>query len=319
MCVYMFGLNHVASIEGHIMTLLSLLGTSLYCIIAFGNPLSDKGILCILPLGIVICSDFITFSISILTNYLHPFLAWQPSAIRFFMMMIHTFITIILYQIMIKILLAFRHLRYFSQAMRVYFISLVVLGIIASNILFRISTEAHLLSNNTLTLDLYVIYIGSIFLLMMGIIIFVLRKWGILIQKLKQSELEKMRSEYYENIEAAAEKLDHFRHDFTKHMDVLQILLDDRNYSQASDYLKSLTVRCEQNIGITKFTNNDILNAILARKQTLCQKHGISFRVMSEPLEAYPLSATELCCVFDNLLTNAWKPVRELMQRLNDL
>lgn len=115
---------------------------------------------------------------------------------------------------------------------------------------------------------------------------------------------EKLLKEKYKEVAAEIENQHKVVHDVKHHLLVLQGLLKEKEIQRMDAYLadveKEFTVS-----EMKKWTENEIVNLILNQKIVSAQKAGISFRIDIEERVAIPVSDSENCAIFGNLLDNA--------------
>lgn len=307
--IYVSILNNVNSIDGKLMTILSYCGTLGYAMLAFKRNISAKIFIGILPIVVVIYSDFLTFAIFIMLNIFVPEQAWEPTFERFFMNFIYICITFFLYLMINKfyhdILKFTRH----STSLTVFIAILIVLGILVINFLITITTKVALLEYDIGYLELYIIFIGIVFLVMISSCIYFFNKWSITLMKNQeinmQNQYQKLKEQHYINVQNALGNLEYFRHDVMKHFQIFEILLTTKNTEEALEYLTDIHSQYSQILEISNYTNDKVLNAILSDKKMMAQKLGIEMRISAEKIEKLPLTSYELCSLFDNILENA--------------
>ena len=93
-------------------------------------------------------------------------------------------------------------------------------------------------------------------------------------------------------------------HDFERHIQVLQDLLDQREYESAKKYIRQLQVNRTLKIFCIN-SNNPVVDVILNQKYQMAQESGIAMRVQVNDLSAVPIPTDKLVVLLSNLLDNA--------------
>ncbi|MDO5548429.1 MAG: GHKL domain-containing protein [Eubacteriales bacterium] len=306
--LYISLLNNISMISGTAMTFLSLCGSLFYSILCFHSSTSKKIFTGILPTIVIITSDFLTLAVSLALNLFDPSRAWEPTFERFLMSLIYIVIASALYLMLFKIYDRMNRLSNYPVKMIAYVTVLFCLGIFAINTLISLASAFFDISSAGIHINIYIVFIGLVFLLMFISAIFLVMNWAKLLQQKHSMELQSqyqyMKDEYYENVHQELEKLDFYRHDFLKHTNVLEILLKSGKNTKALEYLGELH-SSYQSLNVSNYTNNDILNAIISNKKAIAENNGIAVRITAEKVEEFPCSSQNICSLFDNLFDNA--------------
>lgn len=164
-------------------------------------------------------------------------------------------------------------------------------------------------NSGSMDIYFYIIFIGCVFLALFVSVILFLIKWTKSSNQKQELRLQmqymELKDEYYESLRFAIEQLQFFRHDISKHMNLLDILLEEENYQKASAYLKELNGGYHRELKIIHYTDDEILNYIISNKKQAAEEKHIEVRVSVTKADISVLSSRELCCVFDNLFDNA--------------
>ena len=88
-------------------------------------------------------------------------------------------------------------------------------------------------------------------------------------------------------------------------MNLLEILLETKEYQKASAYLKELNNSYDRKLNIIHYTEDEIVNYMISNKKQAAEEQHIKVRISAAQAEFSALSSQELCCVFDNLFDNA--------------
>lgn len=307
--LYISLINSITEIDGTTTTFLSFCGFFCYALFAFNGRRIKRMLFGIIPTTITIISDFLTFAVSIGFNIFDPNRAWDPGFERFMMTSIFIIFAAFLYLTVYIIYKKMHNMIGFSTWMIVFVIILLGLGIIVTNFLYRIGSELMLLGANTFFLDLYVVFIGIAFLVLYISFAFFLQRWGVLLQKNHDIEMQvqytNMKNDYYSSIQKSFERIGFLQHDFKKHFNAVLMMLNRMDYQQAHDYISKLQGDFTKYLEIWRYTDDDILNAILTSKKDFAVKKGIKVTICAVMTGSFPISAQEVCSLFDNLFENA--------------
>lgn len=160
--------------------------------------------------------------------------------------------------------------------------------------------------------DMFVVAFNSISLTMfiVFVIMFInLRRNTILkIENLKDQEIIIAQEKYYKLMLEKEEETKAFRHDIMNHLYCMQLLLDEKEYTQLNEYMSEL-IGTVQKISYDIKTGNDLLNAIV---MNIVNDHSgvvIEWDGIIPPILS--ISQPELCTVFYNLLKNAAEAVAD--------
>lgn len=127
-----------------------------------------------------------------------------------------------------------------------------------------------------------------------------------------EMEVQALRYEknYYRELEENQQEVRRLRHDMKNHLNVVSLMLQNHENSQAEHYLSQLTD--EFNTNLHSFCQNPALNAVLNSKYSLACQEQISceFQVDLDALEI--LDSVALCSLFANSLDNAIEACRQI-------
>ena len=306
---YICLLNNIQAINGTAMTFLSLCGTLLYSLYCFSDYFSRKLFAGILPLVVTIISDFATFSISVVLHVFRPESAWVQSFERFLMTFIFCIISSFLYMVIIFACRKNRQFQNYPNTALIFMLFLLGAGILAVNYLINIVSVLMMSNSGSMDIYSYIIFIGYVFLALFVSVILFLMKWTKSSYQKQELQLQmqymELKDEYYESLRLAIEQFQFFRHDFSKHMNLLDILLEKGKYQKASAYLKELNDSYHRELKIIHYTDDEILNYIISNKRQTAKEKHIDVRVSVTKADISVLSSQELCCVLDNLFDNA--------------
>lgn len=93
-------------------------------------------------------------------------------------------------------------------------------------------------------------------------------------------------------------------HEFERHIQVLQDLLERQEYDSANDYVRKLQVNRSLKVYCIN-SNNPVIDVVLNQKHQLAQENGISMSVKVNDLSAIPIQPHEMVVLLSNLLDNA--------------
>lgn len=159
----------------------------------------------------------------------------------------------------------------------------------------------------------------------LGLTIYILLILGILIQIILLIRMIKSRDQHKENEKLAKQYLENqtryyeylvqreedtkkFRHDIRNHINMLNILFQEKKIDECQKYLMDLTTHYE-NIHNAISVNNCIADAILNQYYYEAKLHNITLNVSGHFPPQCDLSAYDICTIFSNLLDNALKAV----------
>lgn len=126
-------------------------------------------------------------------------------------------------------------------------------------------------------------------------------------EKLAKQYLENQ-TRYYEYLVQREEDTKKFRHDIRNHINMLNILFQEKKIDECQKYLMDLTTHYE-NIHNAISVNNCIADAILNQYFFEAKLHNITLNVSGHFPPQCDLSAYDICTIFSNLLDNALKAV----------
>ena len=115
---------------------------------------------------------------------------------------------------------------------------------------------------------------------------------------------EKLLKEKYQEIAEEMGNQQKVVHDMKHHFLALRGLLTEHNMQKMETYLSDVEKEFV-NLKMKKWTEDEIVNLILNQKKSLAQKAGIDFQVDTQGRIEIPVSDSENCAVFGNLLDNA--------------
>ena len=102
-------------------------------------------------------------------------------------------------------------------------------------------------------------------------------------------------------------------HDMNNHMSVIKYFLENKDYKNMDDYIKSLSERIVTNKN-NNICSNKVINAICLDKCDRCKKEGINIRFDIIINKKLKIDDLDLCIVLGNLIDNAI----EACEKIND-
>lgn len=128
----------------------------------------------------------------------------------------------------------------------------------------------------------------------------------------RNSELKALQADYmrnksvlseYQTISGTAETARIMRHDLNRHLNVLRELIGI-DTETAAEYLRQIRIPHEE-VKYTKYTDNEILNILLAQKANECRRKGIVCRIQSKNPSFAFISDIDTVSIFSNMIDNA--------------
>ena len=110
-------------------------------------------------------------------------------------------------------------------------------------------------------------------------------------------------TEYFEASARADKEIRAMRHDMKNNIQVLSLLLENKEYDKMHDYLDELGEGL-QNTDISAHTGNTIADAIIADKTIKATELGLNLR-SSGQIKGVDISSVDMCKILANILDNA--------------
>ncbi len=100
-----------------------------------------------------------------------------------------------------------------------------------------------------------------------------------------------------------------FKHDFKNRIAGLKVLLDNKKYDEAIEYLASMEqMFYEIENGVEKYSENSLIDAVLQNTAYRCKAEKIRFEAEVIVTEnELPLSKIDICSLFGNICDNAFE------------
>lgn len=154
-----------------------------------------------------------------------------------------------------------------------------------------------------------IISLCSICLLAANIVVFLVHENQIKISsQLTKLHLAEQKSEldynYYRVLQSSYDKSRVAVHDSKHHLNVINSMAYDKNYSGITDYIASLLGQDYYTAG-SCITKNKIFDIIIMQAKEQCQRKGINFSFEHNNHNLSFVEDADLCCIVSNLLDNA--------------
>lgn len=150
-----------------------------------------------------------------------------------------------------------------------------------------------------------ILYALTVFLILPKMMDNRLETWQ---NKLAERQFEEMRSTYKE--------MRGWRHDYRNHMQVLKVYLEEEKLDQAREYIMQMDKDLSDVDHMIR-SGNIMADAILNSKLSLARSKDIPVNVTAKIPEILPVSDTEFCVIFGNLLDNAIEACEKIKEKEN--
>lgn len=154
-----------------------------------------------------------------------------------------------------------------------------------------------------LTALILILYLLTVFLILPKMIV---KRLEGLQNKLLERQYEEMRSTYKE--------MRGWRHDYRNHMQVLKIYLEEGKLEQGKEYIMQMDKDLNDIEHMVR-SGNIMADAILNSKLSLARTKDISVNATAKIPENLPISDTEFCVIFGNLLDNAIEACEKIKEK----
>ena len=116
-------------------------------------------------------------------------------------------------------------------------------------------------------------------------------------------------SKQYQFMGEKDEELRKFRHDYNKHVSVLQMLTENKDIEGLEKYIEALgTIKAGLDF---VSTNNIICDAIANQYYDLCRKENIGLEVTGKFPTTFQISEVDLCVIISNAMENAYEAAQK--------
>jgi len=296
----------------NIVILTLLVADIIFATICFGSNYSSRffgG--CTASIIAIIANTFIFWITAVFTIHDLDTLS-LPTPIRIQMGLIYLVICCISYFSLIQI--KAKNKITLPLLFRFFLFLLLGFGIIASNKLigFSISIQNSDYIKNEASHILG--FIGSIYLFVLLGCVILFEVLGIFYQRNNELSMKlqesKLQQHHLENIESSMKTLREWKHDYHHHIQVMQILLENKKHLELQTYIAELNTNFMELTNMVS-TGNPTLDAILSSKILVAKTYGITVDYTIFFPEKIPISQTDLCIVLGNLLDNAIESCRK--------
>ena len=117
--------------------------------------------------------------------------------------------------------------------------------------------------------------------------------------------------EYFQEYKNKNKEIAKFRHDWNNHAMILQTMLQEGKYEEASQYFEKLSTGMAKPVRKV-MTGNEILDMILSLKQDILEKENIQVDYQGKPLDLSFMEHVDICTIFSNLVDNAIESCRQV-------
>lgn len=289
----------------NIVIFILLLADIIFATICFGSNYSSRFFWGCIASVIAIVSNAIVFSAtSVFTTYDITALS-LPTPVRLQMTLIYLAICSVFYLALIQIKVKSKVT--LPLLFRLVLFLLLSLGLIASDKLIGLSIS--MLNSVNLSQELHVLsFIGGTYLFVLLGCVIIFEVLGVFYQKSTELSMElqesKLLQSHFENIESSMNTLREWKHDYHHHLQTMQMLLENEDYSELNNYMLQLNTDFMDLTNMVS-TGNSILDAILSSKIFIAKSHGITIKHNIFFPERISISYTDLCILLGNLLDNA--------------
>jgi two-component system, LytTR family, sensor histidine kinase AgrC len=185
----------------------------------------------------------------------------------------------------------------------IYFIVALIIFVLGCFIIFIYTLDA-----SKETMENIVMVIFLINTLMIILILSIYEKIIDFLQDAARRQIQQQKYEitqsYYDELSEKSKQLSSLRHDFKNHLGVISGRLEQKNYSDALNYLNHITSQI-QSAGDLVITNSTTVSAILQSKKSECERKGIIFSYTTAFEKIYKLSDIQITIILGNILDNA--------------
>lgn len=193
----------------------------------------------------------------------------------------------------------------FPWFIQFFWFIIVAAGIMASEFLLDLLSQLKGYSaetSNRLLLSVLLL------LVILFLSIFLFYYIGILYQKnldlIEENRQKQFEKQQFDLLSSTNQLLRTWKHDFQHHLSVLEIMLQEKDISSASDYIDSIHTELRHSTWQIQ-TGNNVLDAVLTSKLPEIQSQGIQFTHSIFLPDSLPLGNLELTSLMGNLLDNA--------------
>ena len=124
-------------------------------------------------------------------------------------------------------------------------------------------------------------------------------------------------ADYYEMMREQYDNQRLLIHDIKRHISVIDGLIEEKQYDNVKSYLHEISGMPALNR--IRYCDNSILNSILGRYTSLCQKNGIILTHEIHNNVVDDISDTDITTIFDNLIANSFEASRSSSEKMIDV
>lgn len=125
-----------------------------------------------------------------------------------------------------------------------------------------------------------------------------------MIGKRLENRQNKLAERQFEEIRSTYRQMRGWQHDYRNHMQVLKVYLEEGEIEKGKEYIMQMDRDLSDIDHIIK-SGNIMADAIINSKLSLARSKNISINATVKIPESLPVSDTEFCVIFGNLLDNA--------------
>lgn len=118
----------------------------------------------------------------------------------------------------------------------------------------------------------------------------------------------------YEEIRSSYKEMRAFRHDYRNHMQALKVYVENGELEKCRDYILQMDQDLHDVDQMVR-SGNAMADAIINSKLSLAREKNIRLNTTLKIPEKLPLSDTEFCAVFGNLMDNAIEACEKIADR----
>lgn len=118
--------------------------------------------------------------------------------------------------------------------------------------------------------------------------------------------------EYFLEYKNKNQDIAKFRHDWNNHAMLLQAMLREEKYEKVAEYFEKLSAGTVNPVRKV-ITGNEILDMVLAIKQSIFEQENILVNYQGKPLNLSFMENVDICTMFSNLVDNAIESCRQVV------
>lgn len=179
------------------------------------------------------------------------------------------------------------------------------ISFIAPLILLFLTTNSF---NTRKNMPIYYLVVSGILLCFSTLLFYLIDGYTIINEESQKriiaDKLMDMQASYYQKLEDSQKEIVSMRHDLKKHLQSLVMLLQEKHYQEALNYIESIyesTNRMKTPIS----GGNNMVNILINNAQQLATDANVPFTANIMVPSDLPINNTDLCIILGNLLDNA--------------